>query len=74
MVYLMGVITALEKLGISEAMLGLYTLPGQKVDHCGRKPNAFATAYLPSHCLCQGGEGGDNLLNLRLGLCSSGSK
>ena len=55
MVYLMGVINALERLRISEANLRLYTLPGQRVDHCGRKPKVFATAYLPSHCLLPGG-------------------
>ena len=73
MVYLMIAIAALEILGISDLLIYL-SWAGQIVDQCGRKPKAFATAYLPSHCLLLGGEGGDNLLNLRLGLSSSGDQ
>ena len=58
MLYLMSVITALERLRISDAVSSLYTFPGQKVDHCGRKPKTFATANLSSHCLLLGGGGG----------------
>lgn len=73
-VYLMSVITALERLRNSDAVFDLYSFRGGKVDHCGRKPKAFATANLASHCLLAGGEGGGNVLNLRLSLFSSGTK
>ena len=68
------VITAPERLRNSDVIFDLNPFPGQKVDHCGRKPKAFATANLASHCLLAGGKGGGNVLNLRLSPFSSGIK
>ena len=43
--YLMSVITALERLKRSDAAFDLNPFSGHKVDHCGRKPKAFATVF-----------------------------